>query len=219
VALALLAVLGIVWSLWPPAARYRGWVDVKVSREGADGFADEVRLDDERLMPVRTGDHFYIEAEMEPAAYLYLFWVHPSCEVEPVYPWEPGKWGSRPQTEMPRSRLRLPEERGFVVDDDARGLETLVLLARPRPLTASDEEIRSWFAGLNALGKRPDDRTVVWFQNGKEVKDDPRFLRRFFPVDNQAGHSAMEQLRGLHRRLEPQGVFRASVSFARQGKE
>jgi hypothetical protein len=194
-------------------------VDVRVFRKGADGFANDVRLDDNRAMPVRTGDRFYIEAEAETAAYLYLFWIHPSGDVEPVYPWEPGKWGSRPRSETPVSRLRLPAEGGFEVDDDARGLETLVLLARPRPLAASDEEVRSWFAGLTALGGAPEGRSVVWFQNGKEVRDDPRFQTRFFPVDNQAARNALEQLRDLQRRLEPHAAFRAAVSFARQGKK
>jgi hypothetical protein len=232
VTLVVLAALGLTWYLRrpagddgggvnvPPAARYRGQVDVRVFRKGADGFANEVRLDDIRAMPVRTGDRFYIEAEVQPEAYLYLFWVHPSGgEVEPVYPWEPGQWGSRPKSETPVSRLRLPVEGGFIFNDDVRGLETLVLLARPRPLAAGEKEIQSWFAGLTALGQVPEERMVVWFQNGQEVNDDPRFQKRFFPVDNQAARNALEQLRDLQRRLKPHAAFRAAVSFARQGKE
>src|SRR5439155_14342868 len=85
----------------PAVVPHEGYVDVII-------WPRRLRLGDEGALPLRAGDKFRIEAKVTPAAYLYLFWVTGEGEAHPVYPWQPGKWGTRPEEEAPRDALALP---------------------------------------------------------------------------------------------------------------
>src|SRR6185369_2474881 len=83
----------------PPATApgpIKGSVDLLVYRIDGDGADVLVPLSHPLAMPLRTGDEFKIVAEVDRPAYLYLFWVDENGAGVPVYPWQPGKWGTRP---------------------------------------------------------------------------------------------------------------------------
>ena len=170
-------------------------------------------------MPVQEGDQFRVQAEVQPAAYLYLFWIDTEGQAVPVFPWQAGKWGTRPAAERPRSQLSLPEERatgGYSIKGKATGMETLLLLARPEPLALDEAAVRRLFAGLPPQRPVQDRRSAVWFENGAVVRHDARRQRSHLQVTEI--NDLVFRLQGLLRdRLQPQAAFTAAVSFARPG--
>src|SRR5262249_17764304 len=94
------------------------------------------------------------------------------------------------------------------------GMETLLLLACPEPLGASDAELRRRFAGLGAQRPIQNRFAAVWFENGRVVEEDDRRRRTHFGV----GGISDPVLRGqelLGDRLGPLAPFTSAVSFAR----
>jgi serine/threonine protein kinase len=185
-------------------------------------FGDEARrleLTDPGALPLRAGDQFRIEARVSPASYLYLFWIDTEGQVLPVYPWEPGKWGTRPAEESPRDELHLPprDDRGYRITGERGGMETLLLLARPSPLDLDDAAVQALFAGVKEQRPVQDPRSAVWFENGRVVKDDVRRRSAFFEeADIDDPVLRMQEL--LRERLQPHASFTAAVSFAKRGK-
>ena len=58
--------------------------------------------------------------------------------------------------------VRTPNGKAFKITGDTAGMETLLLLARPNPLLATDAEIRGWFAGFKPLSFR-GEKARAWF--------------------------------------------------------
>jgi hypothetical protein len=96
-------------------------------------------------------------------------------------------------------------------------METLLLLARPTPLTAAEEaELK---AAVTGLGPQPaqDPGSVVWFENGEEVKHVE--AERSWGFD--AGKIDDPVLRTqalLRQRLKPLFTYTRAVSYANAGK-
>src|SRR5262249_30325840 len=130
----------------------RGVLDVRVWRTGPGGAATRMRLTDPGALPLRPGDQFRIEAAGDRPAYPYPFWIHTEGKAVPVYPWQPGQWGTRPAEERPVTELELPPTvgKGYTIDGDRPGMETLILLACDERLDLPDEQVQRWFAGLPA---------------------------------------------------------------------
>jgi hypothetical protein len=197
-----------------------GYVDVIVWRT-AGGVARRLRLTDGGALPLHPGDQYRVEAKVTPAAYLYLFRISTEGEADPVYPWQPGTWGTRP-AEAPRDELSLPPgaDKGYTVKGDREGVETWLLLARPSPLDADDATVQGWFAGGRPQGPAQDARSAVWFENGRVVHDDPRLKRD--PLVFGASNIDDPVLRMqdlLRERLQPpRAAFTTAVSYARLGK-
>src|SRR5262249_21435455 len=84
----------------PVASAPKGAIDIGVWRTGPDGAAARLRLTDPGALPLKPGDQFRIEATTDRPAYLYLFWIDTEGKTVPVYPWQPGKWGTRPAEEQ-----------------------------------------------------------------------------------------------------------------------
>jgi Domain of unknown function (DUF4384) len=125
-----------------------------------------LRLHDSGALPLRPGDQIRVEARLNRPAYAYLVWIDSQGVAWPVYPWTPGDWTSRPPREMPVERLALPE----VADDGwpmhgPRGMETLLLLARDKPLPA-DVRLDVLLAGLPKQLCQ-DPQALAWFDNGR----------------------------------------------------
>jgi hypothetical protein len=203
----------------PPAPAYSGAVDIRIWRT-VSGEAVKLTLRDDGALPVRDGDQFRIEAEVQPAAFLYLFWIDTEGQALPVYPWQAGKWATRPTTERPRSKLSLPEERatgGYTIRGKTEGMETLLLLGRSEPWALDEAAVQRLFAGLPPQRPVQDRRAAVWFESGEVVQHDARRLRSHFAVTEI--NDPVLRLQGLLReRLQPQAAFTAAVSFARQGR-
>jgi hypothetical protein len=201
-----------------PHADYQGYVDVIVWTK-ADGTSRKLRLSDDGALPLHVGDQFRIEAKVTPMAYLYLFWIDTEGQARPIYPWKPGQWGTRPAEELLRDTLTLPptETKGYKIDGDKDGMETVLLLARPAPLTADDDEVRHWFADVKPQRPVQNPLSAVWFENGQVVRNDARRKRQWFEeTDIDDPVLRMQEL--LRGRLQEHAAFTTAVSFARQGK-
>jgi hypothetical protein len=201
----------------PPKVAYEGYVDVMVWTT-AEGPARRMRLTDDGALPLHPGDQFRIEAKVTPKAYLYLFWIDTEGVAVPVYPWQPGKWDTRPAEESPRAELSLPpsEARGYKINGDKEGMETLLLLARPSPLDADDATVRGWFTGLSPQRPVQNPLSAVWFENGRVVKNDEKRAPHFVETEIDDPVLRMQEL--LRERLQPNAPFTTAVSFARLGK-
>ncbi len=201
--------------------QYEGSVDIVVWTEAKAGVqARRLRLADAGALPLHPGNQIRLTARIEPAAYLYLFWIDSEGQAAPVYPWTPGQWGTRPAQEERVSRLDLPANptKGYTIKGDQEGMETLVLLARDEPLPADEAALRGDLSGLPP--QRPvqgDGCAAVWFENGRVVENDPDRRRRSFEV-NDINDPVLRLQDLLQRKLQPQGQFTAAVSFARSAK-
>lgn len=203
----------------PVAVPFHGKLDVLIERI-KDGRPQLLRLNETGALPLRKTDRFRIEGEVEPPAYVYLFWIDPHQDITPVYPWDPTKgWNSRPDVEKPLGRISLPPNAGnrYTAPDAAPGVATMVLLARPTPLDVADEQLNAWLSKLPNLSLPTGGETAaVWFDDYVEVREPLR--RRTFGVvgsqDEFAGwQGQLQQAMGRH------AAFQTAVSFARTGRK
>jgi hypothetical protein len=137
--------------------------------------------------------------------------------VDPIYPWTPGDWNSRPAVEQPIASLRRPErlDKAYEVQPDRPGMETMVLLACEAPLPAG-ADLKKEFGSFGKQTEQ-DNRACAWFENGQRVKDRHGRHGKF----NEANVKdpvlvAQQRIQEVARRL---GIpYTRSVSFANQGK-
>jgi serine/threonine protein kinase len=174
-------------------------------------------LDDVGALPLRPGDEFCIEAELNRPAYLYVLWIDTDGQVLPVFPWRPGHWEKRPEVERPVARLRRPEalDQFYKVPKGTPGMETLVLLARETPLPR-DLDLR---AELGVL-PRPAAQELLataWFENGEPVRN-RRGRTGMFDVTQRDDPVLQTQQRIKARLLERHFSYSLAVSFANRGQ-
>jgi hypothetical protein len=224
-AVALLLLTAVqAWRLRPPpaavapvpAAPLHGWIDVLLWEE-KNPRRQNLRLHDFGAMPIKPGDQFCVEAELNRPAYLYVLWIHPDGQVYPVYPWRPGDWEERPAREEPVRKLRRPEalDEFYQLPADTPGMVTLVLLARETPL---DVDVRAKLGELRPQ-KEQDLRATVWFENGEAVQDEPGRRAMRFDVTRRDDPVLGAQERIRSRLLGPRHfTYARAVSFACQGK-
>jgi len=197
-----------------PAA-FKGYIDVIVY-DPEDPQRQNVRLNTPDVLPLKPGDRFAVEAEMNPPAYLYILWIDADGKVNPIYPWKPGHWEERPAEEQPVGRLRRPEalDHWFTIKESAPGMDTLVLLTRDAPLPA-DMDLRAELGEVHSQTMQSPHATA-WFENGALVKNEPGRKGDF---DEQTlGDpvlAAQEQIRARLGRWFP---YTRAVSFADRGK-
>ncbi|QJW94816.1 hypothetical protein FTUN_2340 [Frigoriglobus tundricola] len=204
----------------PAPVRYRGKVDVFVERV-RDGKPRELRLDEPGALPLTANDRFRIRGEVDPPAYVYLVWVDPDHDVTAVYPWNPeaDRWqGTRPATEEPTGKVRLPRDGWWRAPTAKPGVATMVLFARPTPLDVPDEVLERWFKELPELPLPPGgDGSAVWFDDYAAVTTDPARLRGFVRDET---NDPFERWQGqLRKSLSGRAGFETAVSFARTGRK
>jgi hypothetical protein len=221
-AAVVLAVLGLGVTAWrlhqpaPPLAPPKGYVDVRIYEE-KNPHRQNLYLNDTGALPLKAGDQFCIEAELNRPACLYVLWIDPDGDVHPAYPWEPEEWHKRPAVERPVARLRCHEalDAFYKLPQGRPGMHTLVLLARDTPLEPGVD--------LQAeLGKLPpqeekDLRATVWFENGTVVKGEANRQSRFFDAQ-KSNDPVLQTQQRLRERLQPYFTYSRAVSFAYQGK-
>jgi hypothetical protein len=202
----------------PPPASDHGSVDGLVWRK-ADGKWQRLRLSEDGALPLSNGDKYRIEAVASPAAYLYLFLIDSEGEANPLYPWQPGKWGTRPQSEEKQIELSLPKtaDQGWTVNGAGSGMWTLLLLERDTPWDVADDDIRGLFAGLPPQRPVQNERSAVWFENGQVVKNDDRRRAVWFEATG-IDDPVLRVQALLRQKLQPHARFTAAVSFAKRGK-
>jgi hypothetical protein len=196
-------------------------IDIRIWRTAPAGAAARLRLSDpegQSLMPLKPGDQFRIEASADRPAYLYLFWIDTEGKTVPVYPWQPGRWGTRPAQEQAAAALELPPTatKGYTISGDQPGMESLILVARAERLALTDEQVQGWFAGLPPQRPFPSARSAVWFENG-------RIVTRVTPLRSHLKESdiddpALRVQELLKDRIGPHAASTAAVSFARLGR-
>jgi hypothetical protein len=233
VAAMLLLVLGgaAVWALRRPdpgeaaplpvpsaIETQKGWVDIRIWRP-QQGGAIKRRLSDPGALPLYQGDQYRIEAKVTAPAFLYLFWVDTDGDAYPVYPWKTGEWGTRPAQEKPVREISLPPQTGdaFDINDDRKGMETLLLLARATPLPCDDAELQKRLAGLPRQDKLQNPDAAVWFRNWKVIEDDDERRSKSFST-SQVNDPVLRLQSTLQERFRGIASFSSAVCFARLGK-
>ena len=136
-----------------------------------------LRLDQPKVLPLKAGDRFRIEAKLNRPAYIYVFWVGSDGKVSPIYPWKPGHWDRRPDkrtnsiastcrqrpTRPGKSRLGAPESRRCSCS------------AARKPLAeARRREARKAFVRRKGFQLRPDQRRRL---ARERPRDDSRSAR------------------------------------------
>lgn len=216
------------WRLSGPAAAlrdsrdrpaYTGSINVRVWDE-KNRERRRLRLNEPGALPLRAGDRVRVEAEMHPAAYLYVVAIGPAGEVQPLYPWTPGQWHTRPADERPRDQLNLPEtaaDDSWEVNPGSAGMETVLLLARPTPLTHAEED--QLHALLTGFGPQPaqTSRTAVWFENGNTVTQGEAERSLNFN-GGKLDDPVLRTQALLKDKLRPLFPYTRAVSYANQGK-
>jgi hypothetical protein len=234
-AVMLLAVGGVaVWSLNQPGDNkenspstsdgpspapviQKGWVDIRIWRP-REGGAIKRRLSEPGATPLYQGDQFRIEAKVTIPEFLYLFWVDTDGDAYPVYPWKTGEWGTRPAREQPIRELSLPPNsgEGFDINDDKKGMETLLLLACESPLQVDDAELQKRLANLPKQDTIQNANAAVWFRNWKVIEDDDDRRSKFFST-NRINDPVLQLQSKLQDRMGDLAPFSSAVSFARLG--
>jgi hypothetical protein len=197
-----------------PAA-LKGSLDILIY-DPADKRRQNLFLDDPGAMPLRPGDEFCIEAELNRPAYLYVLWIDTDGQVLPVYPWRPGHWEDRPAAERPVARLRRPEalDEFYKVSKGTPGMETLVLLARETPLPP-DVDLRAELGPLPRPAVQ-ELRATAWFENGEPVRN-RRGREGHFDVTRREDPVLLTQQR-IREKMNDHFSYVLAVSFANQGK-
>ena len=184
---------------------YRGQANVSLYRNGW------LPVIHPNALPLKVGDHFVVNVQIEPAAYLYVFWVDPDGETAPIYPWTKG-WGSRPPIEKPMLEVRLPEESDFEPDPKKplNGVITIVAFACPEKLLLPDNAIQEWFAKLPIITReKSDTRPVVWFDDYIRPRGGSRLPQTTGLIDPYERWQ-----RELKKRVGNAAAFQTSISFA-----
>jgi hypothetical protein len=216
---------GVAWRLRPPraavvpapAAPLRGWIDVLVWEE-KNPRRQNLHLNDFGAMPLKPGDQFCLQAELNRPAYVYVLWIDTDGEVVPVYPWRPQHWDERTAHEEPVRKLRRPEalDEFYQLPAGPPGMVTLVLLARETPLPP-EVDLRAELGELRPQ-KEQDLQATVWFENGEPVQDEPGRRAMRFDVARRDDPVLAAQERIRSRLLGRHFDYARAVSFACQGK-
>jgi hypothetical protein len=194
-----------------------GYIDV-LAWTRADGTLRQTRLTEEGSLPLKNGDQYRVEAAVRVPAYLYLFLIDTEGEANPLYPWVPGKWGTRPANEEKQTRLDLPvrSDKGYTINGRGSGMWTLLLLARETAWEATDDEVKQLFAALPPQRPVQHPRSAVWFENGQVVKNDD--ARRAVSFEETEVNDPVLRMQALLRgKLQPHASLTTAVSFAKVG--
>jgi serine/threonine protein kinase len=174
---------------------------------------------DLRAAPLRANDQIRVHAELNKPAYLYLLWIDSRGQVQPVFPWTPGRWETLAGKETPILRVNLPPEvdRGWPLAGPA-GMETLMLLARETPIPPT-LDLKSSLADLPRQTMQ-DAQAIVWFSDGNPVTVAMNKTRgpQFFDPQ-QIQDPVLITQRHIQERLGRYFPVIRAVSVASQGKE
>jgi serine/threonine protein kinase len=196
------------------ATEWKGFIDLLVWEKG-NRRRQRLRLNDPAALPLKGGDMLRLVVQINRPAYLYVLWIDTEGEVAPLYPWQDNDWARR-GAEEPRQRLELPEAagEGTNLPPEKQGMDTLLLLVRPRQLPA-DVDLRQRLANLPRQGLL-DLRAAAWFENGRLVEDEVDRAPQFGAsrkVDELVQTQAL-----LHEKLADLFVYTRAVCFANQGR-
>jgi hypothetical protein len=111
-------------------------------------------------LPMPTKTHLYLEARLRRPAYVYLVWIDTEGKLYPMHGWQKGSW--KPDGSLaPADRVELPVAGKAIPLEGAAGTETVVLLARERPLTEDEpplfraEKVEAFKGNLSRMPRDP----------------------------------------------------------------
>src|SRR5262249_17343221 len=117
--------------------RVTGTLDVRVW-DDANKLRMSRRLNQDGALPMQPDDKFRIRVELNQPKYVYVFIIEPDGTSDPYYPWDNNGKRDPPAEKLVQS-LELPAaaDEGYTRPKTApRGMQTLVLLVRDKPLPA-----------------------------------------------------------------------------------
>ncbi len=145
----------------------KGTIDVRVW-DPDDERRHGLSLHEPAARPLKTDDLVRVEARLSRPAYVYILWVDSAGTVLPLFPWQPGDWGSRPLHESPVSQVSLPAAADEAWPlEGATGIETLLVLVRDSPLPA-EVDLKQALSSL-PLQSAESPKSLNEFVNGQVV--------------------------------------------------
>jgi hypothetical protein len=218
-----------------PAAQampLEGLLDVVVYESAQDDInqfvpaarRQRLRLHQRQALPLQPRDWIRIEATVNREAYLYLVWIGSDGVATPLWPWvspnpeRPADWTDPRAQEKPRKHLTLPGDvkpgaTGMPLTDEPRGIVTLLLLARERPLTKEDSVDLARILAPQKRNPVGECMLAVWLENGA------REIDRFPIVGKGASVGDVEeQVCGVMRRIHARFGYVRAVYFGNQGQ-
>jgi hypothetical protein len=120
----------------PQTTALNGTLDVYVWREKDDAIRG-TPIQRPGVAPLRVGDGYRIEANLDRPAFVYLVSIDASGLVHIFYPWIPEQQQKRPAKETPVAKVVSPPEeeaRGWPITTGGAGMTTILFLARQTPL-------------------------------------------------------------------------------------
>jgi hypothetical protein len=226
VVLLLVAVTGVgVWlAVRKPAApaaggpvAFKGDITALLTSEKDRKFALSLR--DPDVLPARDGYQFRIEARVEPPAFVYILAIDEEGKAMPLYPWQPGQWDTRPLQERRVRNVSLPANEGYgwTIRGPWEGMMALVMLARQTPLDVTDEDLRALLGGVAAQRPLPGRRAAVWFEDGREVRDEPDRQRTIDFAEKDLNNPVVRLQTLIRQKLQPHADYTRAVTFAKEG--
>ena len=188
----------------------------------ADPNRRNVRLDEPRVLPLKAGDRFWIEARLDRPAYLYLFWAGSDDKLSPIYPWKAGHWDARPDREDKKDRLDLPDQadKAWTIPAGSPGYETLLLLVREEsPLPRRDEEKLAKLLSETRVSSSVMIKEAVWLENGREITLDSRDRASPSTKTRKSDDPVLRIRRLLRDKVQPLGDYWQALVFPNEGGE
>jgi hypothetical protein len=179
----------------------------------------DLSLRDPDALPAREGYQFRIEARVEPAAYVYILAIDEEGKAMPLYPWQPGQWDTRPTEEQRVGNVSLPANEGFgwTITERKEGMMALVMLARRTPLDVTDDDLQALFNGVAEQRPLPGRRAAVWFEDGREIRDEPDRQRTIDFAEKGLNNPVVRLQTLIRQKLQPHADYTRAVTFAKEG--
>jgi Domain of unknown function (DUF4384) len=181
-----------------------------------------LRLDGPKVLPLKAGDCFRIEARLNRRAYVYLFWVGSDDKLSPIYPWKPGHWDARPDREEKRDHLDLPTktDKAWEIPAGSPGVETLLLLVREEsPLPRRDEEKLAKLLSETRVSSSVMIKDAVWLENGREITLDKQDRASPSAKTRKSDDPVLRIRRLLSDKVQPLGDYWQALVFPNEGGE
>ena len=180
-----------------------------------------LRLDQPKVLPLKAGDWFRIEARLNRPAYVYLFWVGSDAKVSPIYPWKPGHWDARPEREEKRDHLDLPikTDKAWEIPVGSPGIETLLLLVREESLLSrrDEEKLKKLFSDTR-VSSSVLIKEAVWLENGREITLDKQDRASPSTKTRKSDDPVLRIRRLLSDKVQPLGDYWQALVFPNEGR-
>ncbi len=136
IAIAVLTLASAAVLLWPKRQPLPARVSLTVTILKANDKRPADVIYAPGALPLRNGDLLRVQAELDHAAYIYLFWVDGANKIVPLAPWSNYDWNSLPVKQAPSASLQSPLEPSsrMKVEGDP-GAETIVLVVTSEAVT------------------------------------------------------------------------------------